>query len=59
MNDWLIRMIMVVVALPFIFYFIALGKNVRQTEKEHKKDMTYELNPFTGMKMPEDDNKRK
>lgn len=52
MNDWVLRIIILVVFVPFIFYFIALGKNVRQTEKEHQKDMTYELNPFTGTKMP-------
>ncbi len=31
---------------------MALGKNVRETEKKHNRDMTYELNPFTGTKMP-------
>jgi|GEM_PF-5424431 len=52
MSDWALRLILLAVFLPFIFYFIALGKNVRKTEKEHNKDMTYELNPFTGSRMP-------
>ncbi|WP_075980580.1 hypothetical protein [Bacillus massilinigeriensis] len=60
MNEWVVRLILLVVFLPFIFYFIALSKNVSKTEKEHKRDMTYELNPFTGMKMPiEEDDKDK
>ena len=54
MNDWFIR-IMMLVTVTFIFYFIALGKNVSKTEKENKRDMSYEINPFTGMKMPSED----
>ncbi|WP_096189013.1 hypothetical protein [Evansella halocellulosilytica] len=50
--DWFIRLILILLFLPFIFYFMALGKNVRETEKKHNRDMTYELNPFTGTKMP-------
>lgn len=49
---------MLVFFMPFVFYFIALSKNVSKTEKDHKRDMTYEINPFTGMKMPLDDNEK-
>ncbi|UFT98370.1 hypothetical protein KO561_14340 [Radiobacillus kanasensis] len=51
-SEWIARLILLATLLPMIFYFIALGKNVRKTEEENERDMTYELNPFTGMKMP-------
>lgn len=43
----------------FVLYFVALGKNVSRTEKEHGRDMTDELNPFTGNRMPVDDEEDK
>lgn len=54
--DWIFRLVQLVFLVTFIFYFIALGKNVSRTEKKHKRDMTYEINPFTGNRMPVNDN---
>ncbi|QDP41094.1 hypothetical protein [Radiobacillus deserti] len=51
-EEWITRIILLAMMLPMIFYFIALGINTRKTEDMYKRDMTYELNPFTGTKMP-------
>lgn len=53
--DWIIRIVILIAFVPFIMYFVALGKNVRKTEKDYNRDMTYELNPFAGTKMPVND----
>lgn len=58
MTDWIPRIILLLVAIPFVWYFVALSKNVSKTEKEHGRDMTYEINPFTGMKMPSGEKER-
>ncbi|SDI79926.1 hypothetical protein [Natribacillus halophilus] len=61
--DWFMTWIFPPIVLAIIvFYFVALGKNVRRTEDKHGRDMTHELNPFTGTKMPsadDDDKDRK
>ncbi|MCM3740840.1 hypothetical protein M3210_11205 [Oceanobacillus luteolus] len=59
MADWIPRLVILVAAIPFIWYFIALSKNISKTEKEHGRDMTYEINPFTGMKMPSSEDEKK
>ncbi|WP_156856149.1 hypothetical protein [Oceanobacillus sp. AG] len=58
MSDWIPRLILLIVAVPFVWYFVALSKNVSKTEKEHDRDMSYEINPFTGLKMPSSDSKK-
>lgn len=60
--DWFMMWVVPPIVLAtFVFYFVALGKNVRRTEDKHGRDMTGELNPFTGTKMPSanEDEKRK
>ncbi|AZB42075.1 hypothetical protein CEF21_07105 [Bacillus sp. FJAT-42376] len=32
----------------WVWYYTSLGKRVHQEEKEAGKDLTYEINPFTG-----------
>ena len=44
--------------IPMALYYWTLGQNVSDAEKKHNKDMTYELNPFTGEKMPVDSKKK-
>ncbi|WP_153463461.1 hypothetical protein [Sediminibacillus terrae] len=34
------------------WYYAALGKSVSQEEKEAGRDLTYEINPFTGSAKP-------
>ena len=58
MGDWIPRLILLIVAVPFVWYFVALSKNVSKTEKDHDRDMSYEINPFTGLKMPPNDSKK-
>ena len=31
-----------------IWYYAALGKRITDEEKEARRDLTYEINPFTG-----------
>lgn len=31
--DWIIRIVILIAFVPFIMYFVALGKNVRKTER--------------------------
>jgi len=58
LSDWIPRLILLIVAVPFVWYFVALSKNVSKTEKEHDRDMSYEINPFTGLKMPSSDSRK-
>lgn len=53
MNPWLIRLIILAVLLVGFLYFYGLSKNVAETERRHKKDMTGKLNPYTGNIMPD------
>ena len=32
----------------WVWYYIALGKRIHHEEKEAERDLTYEINPFTG-----------
>jgi len=32
----------------WVWYYASLGKRIHQEEKEAGKDLTYEINPFTG-----------
>ncbi|MDO6658724.1 hypothetical protein [Anaerobacillus sp. 1_MG-2023] len=32
----------------FTLYYVSLGKRVSKEEKEAGKDLTFEINPFTG-----------
>ncbi|WP_335872720.1 hypothetical protein [Bacillus sp. 2205SS5-2] len=32
----------------FIWYYASLGKRISIEEKEAERDLTYEINPFTG-----------
>lgn len=32
----------------WIWYYASLGKRIHQEEKEAGRDLTYEINPFTG-----------
>ncbi|MEH7402892.1 hypothetical protein V7148_18120 [Gottfriedia acidiceleris] len=32
----------------WIWYYSSLGKRINQEEKEAGKDLSYEINPFTG-----------
>lgn len=59
MEDWIPWLVLLLVALPFMLYFFAISKNIAKTEKDYDRDMTYELNPFTGMKMPTNEGKKK
>jgi len=52
MEDGIPRLVLLLVTLSFILCFFAISKNIAKTEKEDDRDMTYELNPFTRMKMP-------
>ncbi|MGB3161715.1 hypothetical protein [Carnobacterium sp.] len=53
------RLILLIMLIPTGLYYWALGKNVSDAEKKNKRDMTYELNPFTGEKMTVDSEKKK
>ncbi|MEK3805982.1 hypothetical protein MHB63_05150 [Bacillus sp. FSL H8-0547] len=35
-------------AVAFTWYYAALGKRISNEENEEGKDLTYQLNPFTG-----------
>lgn len=52
------RIILLIMVIPTALYYWALGQNVSDAEKKYNKDMTYELNPFTGEKMPVNSKKK-
>ena len=35
-------------ALAWIWYYATLGKSISEAEKKAGRDLTYEINPFTG-----------
>ncbi|CAJ1315591.1 hypothetical protein PO903_13995 [Paenibacillus sp. PK4536] len=39
---------MVLLSAPGIWYHIAIGKRIAHEEKKAGRDLTYEINPFTG-----------
>ncbi|WP_338780558.1 hypothetical protein [Metabacillus sp. FJAT-52054] len=43
----------------WVWYYSSLGKSVYQEEKEAGKDLTYEINPFTGSAKNTSDKKNK
>jgi hypothetical protein len=36
----------------WIWYYASLGKSISEEEKEAGRDLTYEINPFTGSAKP-------
>ena len=54
---WLTRFILLILFGWGFFYYRALGRNVYEEETKEKRDMSHELNPFTGEKMPDKDDK--
>ncbi|MEW4369219.1 hypothetical protein [Paenibacillus kandeliae] len=48
MTAILTILFMAAIALPQMWYYAALGKRMSEEEKKAGRDLTYELNPFTG-----------
>ncbi|WP_414839507.1 hypothetical protein [Carnobacterium sp. TMP28] len=55
---WWIRVMLLIMVIPTGLYYWALGKNVSDAEEKNNRDMSYELNPFTGEKMPVETKKK-
>lgn len=53
MNDWLIRLFILLAFAVMFLYFYGISKNTAETERRHNKDMTGKINPYTGNIMPD------
>lgn len=53
-KGWVLCIGGLLVAFGWIWYYASLGKSISEAEKKAGRDLTYELNPFTGKPMDND-----
>jgi len=48
MNGFGFIIVTVLSAVAGVFYYTGIGKRISEEEKKAGRDLTYEINPFTG-----------
>ncbi|OEH93742.1 hypothetical protein [Bacillus solimangrovi] len=55
---WITMFVGLLTVGSWIWYYASLGKRISSEEKEANRDLTYEINPFTGSSKHTNGNKK-